>query len=111
MASEDLKFFFQVPDVKEFTEMVTRSCQQPVAIEIQFHLHHCVFVSMSASREKQKQTVCPETDFSDTDKMCHLPAINIQVNNKAVQATKAEHWGFLCFDPGLLYCKATGSTH
>lgn len=68
MAPEDLKFFFQVADVEEFTEMVTRSCQQPVAIEIQLHLHHCVFVSMPASRQKQKQTVCPETDFSDTDK-------------------------------------------
>lgn len=66
MTPEDLKFFFQVTDVKELTEMVTRSCQQPVAIEIQFHLHHCVFMSMSASREKQ--IVCPETDFSDTDK-------------------------------------------
>lgn len=66
MTPEDLKFFFQVPDVEEFTEVVTRSCQQPVAIEVQFHLHHCVFVSMSA-REEQKQ-ICPETDFSDTDK-------------------------------------------
>lgn len=52
MTPEDLKFFFQVADVEELTEMVTRSCQQPVAIEIQFHLHHCVFMSMSASREK-----------------------------------------------------------
>lgn len=67
MAPEDLKFFFQVPDVEELAEVVTRSCQQPVAVEIQLHLHHCVFVSMSAGREKQKQIVCPETDFSDTD--------------------------------------------
>lgn len=29
-------------------------------------------------------------------KTCHLPVTDIQVSNRAVQAAKAEHWGFLC---------------
>lgn len=34
VTSEDLKLFFQVSDIKKLTEMVTRCCEEPVAIEV-----------------------------------------------------------------------------
>lgn len=47
VSSEDLQLLLQVPDVKQFAEVVTRGRQQPVTIQIPLHLHHRVLVGVS----------------------------------------------------------------
>lgn len=48
VSSEDLQLLLQVPDVKEFAEVVARGRQQPVPVQVPLHLHHRVLVGVSA---------------------------------------------------------------
>lgn len=53
--SEHLQLLFQVPDVKEFAQVVTWCRQQPVAIQVPLHLHHCVLVGVAEQTQQKPQ--------------------------------------------------------
>lgn len=70
MASEDLQLFFQVSDVKKFTEMVTWRCEQPVAIEVELHFHDCVFMGVTTNRAPRQQSVRTESEYKAKVALC-----------------------------------------
>lgn len=47
VSPEDLQLLLQVPDVKQFAEVVSGGRQQPVAVQVPLHLHHRVLVGVS----------------------------------------------------------------
>lgn len=51
VASEHLQLLLQVPDVKEFAEVVPGRRQQPVPVQVPLHLHHRVLVGVAVDRQ------------------------------------------------------------
>ncbi len=46
MSLEDLQLLLEVPDVKQLHEVVPGRRQQPVAVGVPLHVHHCKLVGM-----------------------------------------------------------------
>lgn len=44
---EHLQLLLQVPDVEQFAQVVTRGRQQPVTVQVPFHLHHSVLMGVT----------------------------------------------------------------